>query len=192
MAARRVNAGSGSGVATLRERTEAYGTPDLRFLQARVPFVVVGGLATRRYMPERMTLDTDILVLPDDLAAVETALRQANAEKEGPLTVGGSTWRLADGRRLDLLAIEAPWTAAAVQSAVKGPDGLPYIALPYLVVMKLAAGRLQDLADISRMLGAADAVAIKAVVEAVERYCPQDADDLASMIQLGKIEMNRQ
>lgn len=47
MASRRARPGTGSGPALLRERTAEYGTPDLKFLEKSVPFVVVGGLATR-------------------------------------------------------------------------------------------------------------------------------------------------
>ncbi len=59
IATRRVKPGSGSGAPVLRERSAVYGAPDLRFLEARVAFVIVDGLATRLYMPERTTLDTD-------------------------------------------------------------------------------------------------------------------------------------
>ena len=188
IASRRVKPGSGSSPITLRERTDAYGSPDLRFLTNVVEFVVVGGLATRLYMPERMTLDTDILVRPDDAARAEAALRDAGYEKIGPLTIGGSTWRMPDARSLDLVAFDAPWTGEAIRSAVRGKDGLPYIALPYLVLMKLGAGRTQDLADISRMLGGADAVGIAESRRIVGRYQPEDAEDLESLIRLGKLE----
>ncbi len=188
IAMRRANPGAGSGATALRERSAVYGTPDLHFLEEHVAFVIVGGLATRLYMPERMTLDTDILVMPGDRPAAETALRGAGAENKGPLTIGGSAWRLSDGRRLDLVAIDEPWTDAAVHTAIRGPDGLPYVTLPYLTLMKLSAGRLQDLADISRMLGAANDDTLKAVIRTVKRYRPQDIEDLENMIQLGKLE----
>ena len=59
---------------------------------------------------------------------------------------------------------------------------------PYLVLMKLAAGRLQDLADIGRMLGAADDSTLEAARRIVRRYRAGDAEDLESMIRLGKLE----
>jgi hypothetical protein len=188
IASRRVKPGSGSSLLTLRERTDAYGTPDLHFLMDCVEFAIVGGLATRLYMPERMTLDTDILVRPDDAARAEAALRDAGCEKTGPLTIGGSTWRMPDGRSLDLVAFDGPWIDEAIRTAVRGKDGLPYITLPYLVLMKLGAGRTQDLADISRMLGGADAGGIAESRRIVGRYRPEDAEDLESMIRLGKLE----
>ena len=191
IASRRVKPGSGSGPLTLRARTAAYGAPDLSFLSNVVEFTVVGGVATRLYMPERMTLDTDILVRPDDAAQAEAALRGAGCEKRGPLTIGGSTWTMPDGRSLDLVAFDAPWTEAAIRTSVRGKDGLPYIALPYLVLMKLGAGRTQDLADISRMLGGADAGGLAESRQIVGRYRPQDAEDLESLIRLGKLEYER-
>ena len=36
--------------------------PDLRQVLTGIPWVVVGGVATRAYMPERATKDLDILV----------------------------------------------------------------------------------------------------------------------------------
>ena len=54
--------------------------------------------------------------------------------------------------------------------------------------MKLGAGRTQDLADISRMLGGADAGGIAESRRIVARYRPEDAEDLESMIRLGKLE----
>ena len=188
IAGRVVRPGSGSGPLTLRERTAAYGTPDLRCLAGRVEFVVVGGLATRLYMPERMTLDTDVLVLPGDAPRAEAALSDAGCEKRGPLTIGGGTWLMPDGRTLDLIVLDAPWVEAAVHAPVQGSDGLPYIALPYLVLMKLAAGRMQDLADIGRMLGAADDSTLETTRGIVRRYRAGDTEDLESMIRLGKLE----
>ncbi|MBN1270413.1 MAG: hypothetical protein JXB04_12550 [Kiritimatiellae bacterium] len=188
MAARRAKSGSGSHPQTLRERTRRYGSPDLARLLGDVPFVVVGGLATRLYMPERMTLDADILVNPERLTDAEQALDRAGCEKLGPLTVGGSTWRLPDRTTLDVLAPSDPWVAAAIESAVRDDDGLPYAALPFLVLMKLASGRVQDLADITRMMGAADGDSLRRTREQVQRWRPQDAEDLESMIRLGRLE----
>lgn len=188
MAERRVKPGSGSHPQVLRERTRSYGSPDLNRFMGGVPFVVIGGLATRLYMPERMTLDADILVSPERLADAEQALEQSGCRKVGPLTVGGSTWRLPDRTGLDVLAPSEPWVQDAVGSAVRGEDGLPYVGLPFLVLLKLASGRVQDLADITRMMGAADEDSLRQTREHVRHWRPQDADDLESMIRLGKLE----
>lgn len=188
MAARRAQPGSGSAPFEVRERASAFATPQIRPLLGEVPFAIVGGLATRRYMPERMTLDADVLVRPADLLQAEQALRDAGCRKRGPLTIGGSTWATQDGLELDLIALRAPWTDEAVASAITATDGQPYVNLPYLVLMKLASSRVQDLADISRMLAVADAASLTRTRALVARHRPGDADDLEQLIRLGCIE----
>lgn len=54
--------------------------------------------------------------------------------------------------------------------------------------MKLTSGRMQDLADVSRMLGCADTSDVNGVRETIKRYRPQDAEDLESLLVLGKLE----
>ena len=62
------------------------------------------------------------------------------------------------------------------------------LPLPYLVLIKLQGGWTQDLADISRMLGLANADAREAVRRLVAREAPEDCDDLESLIRLGRLE----
>jgi hypothetical protein len=89
---------------------------------------------------------------------------------------------------LDVLEFDNPWVTDALQNPQFSPDGLPVIALPYLVLMKMQASRAQDLADISRMLGAADDKDLEAVRRAIQCYLPGDSEDLESLILLGKME----
>ncbi len=185
----RARPGSGSDLHAIREEgasyaAEASAIPDL----GPVRFVIVGGLATGRYMPARQTLDTDILVSPSDLAAVEDALQRKGCRKLGPLSVGGSAWRLPGGRILDVRALPADWVEEAIDRAEPDTAGHPFVALPYLVLMKLESGRLQDLADIARMLGFASGERIEATRRLVRQYRPRDVADLESMIRLGKRE----
>jgi hypothetical protein len=191
LAERRARPGSGSAPAVVREGRPAYGTPPLRQILDAVPFAIVGGLATRRYMPERMTLDVDVLVCPADLSRAEAALRAAAYRKTGTLTIGGSTWERRGSPAIDLIALAAPWAEAAVTGAIPGPDGQPYIDLPHLVLMKMTSSRVQDLADISRMLALADAPALAQTRRLVTRYRPSDVADLESLIRLGKLEQGR-
>jgi hypothetical protein len=107
------------------------------------------------------------------------------------LTIGGSTWVTADGQELDLIALEAPWTGEAVATAITAPDGQPYVALPYLVLMKLASSRVQDLADISRMMAAADAALIDRTRSLILQHRPADAEDLEALIRLGRLERDQ-
>ena len=152
------------------------------------PFVVIGGVATRLYMPERVTLDIDILVLAADRKTCEHELTQAGCKQLGDLSIGGATWKLPNGVELDVIFSEAPWAAEVIAHAVLDEAGVPTIALPYLVVMKLYAGRVQDIADITRMLGAANAEQLQQVRQVVEKYMPDALEDIESMVVLGKME----
>jgi len=188
MAKRRGKRGTGSDASMLREARSRYGVKDLLPELSGVAFVIVGGLATARHMPERMTLDTDILISGEHLADAEKALTMAGCERTGALTIGGSTWRMQKGRSLDLIALDRPWVEEAIRSAERDADGCPFVSLPYLVLMKLESGRLQDLADVSRMLGLATAEKIASVRALIARFRPGDAEDLESLIHLGKLE----
>jgi len=57
------------------------------------------------------------------------------------------------------------------------------------VIMKLEASRVQDTADLARMLGLASDEDLNRVRQIVARYAPEAADDLESLIFLGQIEM---
>lgn len=188
MAERRAAPGGGTHPDILRERSARYGTPDLRSIFGDVPYLVVGGLATRLFMQERMTLDVDILVDPEQLSEVESALRAKGGRRTGPLACGGSHWDVPGIGPCDVLALDVPWLAEALARPVSGPGGLPYIALPFLVLMKLASGRVQDLADITRMLGAAADDAMEDVRAAVNRHRPADRADIESMAGMGRLE----
>ncbi len=188
IAKRRASAGTGSTLPAVREEHAGYecelSLPELGDLA----YMIVGGLATALYMPQRMTLDTDILILGEDLERAEALLTSTGCKRVGPLTIGGSSWRLAGGRNLDLIALNEPWVSEALATAVRHEDGRPYASLPFLVLMKLESGRLQDLADISRMLGCADTHRVDEVRAVVSRYRPQDLDDVESMLHLGRLE----
>lgn len=188
MAKRRAKSGSGSALRILNEARERYSMAGLVPDMGTVRYVIVGGLATARYMPERMTLDTDILIAAEDLEAAESRLRTAGCALLGPLSISGSTWRMPNGRPLDLIALAAPWVREAIAGGVRDAEGYHCIDLPYLVLMKLEAGRLQDLADVSRMLGFAAAAHLEATRRTVLRFRPQDAEDLESLIRFGKLE----
>lgn len=187
LARRRARPGSGSGRDFLLRRTWNVLNVDVARLQT--PFVIVGGVATALYMPQRVTLDVDILVLTADAGAMHRELERLQYSCDGPLSIGGTRWVAPDGRVLDVLEADEPWTRAAVERPRRAPNGEPVIALPYLVLMKLAASRPQDLADLSRMLGTADDRSLAEVRGVVRQFRPMDCDDLESLIQLGRLEL---
>jgi len=180
--------GSGSSIQFLNQRTWTYPVSNLSEIIKQAPFVIVGGVATRLYMPERMTLDIDILVKAEDARLVYQDLIKANSQKISELSIQGSQWQLEDGTSLDVLEGTGNWVAKAIQTPNYAPDGLPIIDLPYLVLMKLIAGRSQDLADISRMLGGATDIQLHEVKKIINQYIPNADEDLESLILLGKLE----
>jgi hypothetical protein len=188
LAQRRAQPGSGSQQDFLRTRTAMFPVFDLRSIIKQTPFVVVGGVATRLYMPERMTVDLDILILSEDAALVQQELHQAHCRQTGLLTIGGAIWQLPDGTSLDVIESNEPWAHDAIAHPVLGSTGLPTIALPYLVLMKLHASRVQDLADITRMLGAADDATLQEVRTVVGKHMPDALEDVESMLALGRLE----
>jgi hypothetical protein len=185
---KRVQPGSGSSLEFLDTRTWNYPVTNIRSIIQSTPFVVVGGVATRLYMPERMTLDLGILILTSDALQLYQELLAGGATREGNLSIGGSSWRLPDNTLLDVIESNQPWVIQAIQNHNLSPDDLPIIPLPYLVVMKMQASRTQDLTDISRMLGGADETALNQVRTAVRSYCVDAVEDLESLIQIGKLE----
>lgn len=194
LALRRARPGSGSTRAFLTART--WRRPfvsmgiELDLQRFRTPFVIVGGVATALYMPQRLTLDLDVLVVAEDAAAFYEELRQAGCTRQGTLTIGGTSWRAPGGGSLDVLESTEPWARIAVSTPNRTPTGEPVIALPYLVLLKLAASRPQDLGDLSRMLGGADDATLDQVRRIVERHRSADRDDLESLVTLGKLEFD--
>ena len=188
---KRVKPGTGSSLNFLSQRTWHYPVTNLSNILKQAPFVVVGGIATRLYMPERMTLDIDILIKAQDSHLVYQDLESANAQRKGDLSIPGSQWELADKTSLDVLEGDAPWVEDAIANPNYAPDGLPVIKLPYLVLMKLSVSRTQDLADVSRMLGSAKQTELTQVREVVNEYLPTAKEDLESLIDLGQLEVSR-
>ncbi|MCW5933145.1 MAG: hypothetical protein KIT45_02455 [Fimbriimonadia bacterium] len=191
LAKRRQKPGSGSGKAFLRERTTLIRYPDLSQPFQNIDWAVVGAVATRLYMPERLTQDMDVLVLTADSPTARRQLRAAGFQHVGELSIGGSQWRSPDGFNIDLLECDAEWCRGALQEAAHNRDahGLPILPLPYLVLMKFEASRAQDIADITRMLGQAGEADLDAVRALFDRYLLYEKDDLESLISLGQLEM---
>lgn len=148
LAIKRAKPGSGSSLTLLQKRTWSYPVNSLQSVLKSAPFVVVGGVATRLYMPERMTLDIGILIKANDKNLIYQDLINAQAKKIGELSIAGSQWQLSDNTALDVLEAEDDWVDAALSKPNYSPDKMPVIALPYLVLMKLSASRTQDLADV--------------------------------------------
>lgn len=191
IARRRQRPGTGSNWNTMMKNDEIRRWPPLQNVLREVKFAVVGAVATRLYMPERMTRKIDILVEEADLSRAAQALQGAQWTFQGALSIGGQTWRARDGVTVDVLTGNENWCRAAIAAAQNQRDaqGLPILPLPYLVLMKFRAGRTIDIGDIARMLGLADETALAATRELFERFEPEGLEDLDSLVELGRLEM---
>lgn len=165
--------------------------PDLTPALGSVPWAVVGAVATRQYMPERLTRDLDVIIAMADAVDVRERLSAAGYRYIGDLGIGGSTWQSTGGIEVDVLECRAPWCVVALAEAQENRDaqGLPVLPLPYLVLMKMESGRARDVGDLAQMLGQAAPDMLDRVRATVHQFAPHDGDDLESLIALGQLEM---
>lgn len=168
--------------------------PDLSQTMEGIAWAVIGGVGTRHYMPERATLDLDVLVHRADSEQVASALTATGHTRIADLKIGGSTWRAPDGTYVDVIESEAQWVKGALSESARNRDlqGLPVLPLPYFSLMKFQAGRAQDLADLTRMLGLATKEQRAAVRRVFATYEPAGLEDLESLIALGRLETEGQ
>jgi hypothetical protein len=188
MSLRRQRLGTGSSLDFLMRRTAMNPWPDLRSILKGIPWVIIDGVATRAYMPERMTKDLDILIRKSDEDEVVKRLETAGFTRISKLAVPGYLFQAPDGAEVDVLIGDMPWISDALSRPNQDPTGYPVLDLPYLVLMKLDAMRAQDWADITRMLGLASEKELEEVKKIIARYSPEDAADLEALIFIGKKE----
>jgi hypothetical protein len=162
--------------------------PDLRKILNGVDWVIIGAVATRAFMPERMTRDLDILVRASDETTTVDRLQKAGYQLIGKLAIPGYTFQTAEGVEIDVLLGNQLWLEEALAQPAHDPAGYPVLALPYLVLMKLESSRARDVGDLTTMLGWADDDTLAAVRDVVARYRPADSEDLESLIYLGQLE----
>jgi hypothetical protein len=164
--------------------------PNLVDTLAGLKWAVVGAVAARNYMPERATRDMDILILAADSSVVAARLEAASFQRVGDLTIGGTSWRTPDGTPLDVIEGRDAWCSPALNDAATNlsNDGTPVLTAPYLVLMKLLSGRVQDIADVTRILGGLDDSALGQVEATIRRHGADLSEDLESLIALGKLE----
>jgi hypothetical protein len=188
--------GSGSNMETLMQSEREKLSIVMESLFDDIPAVVVGGIATRAYSPERKTKDVDVLVEHARYDEAVEKLRTLGWSADGRLHfpnsllgLYGSAW-LKDGQKLDVLATDQPWAHEALADTSYDQTGLRVIALPYLVMMKIDSARGIDQGDLTRMLGLLDDAALERVVEVVRRHYgdPHGAEDVRQYAMLGKLE----
>jgi len=189
MALARAQPGAGSSPSFMHRRTAMQHFPDLRDVLQGIDWLAVGAVAARAYMPERATQDLDILVRAAEADRVAARLEAAGYVHTAELGIPGAAFARTGEPEVDVLFGDQPWLEEALARPGSDPAGLPVLALPYLILMKLTAGRARDIADVATMLGWADETALEAVRDVIDRYSPADAPDLESLIYLGKREL---
>lgn len=162
--------------------------PDLREVLKGIDWAIRGGVATRAYMPERMTKDLDILVSRADGQTVLQRLQEAGFKIMANLSIPGCLLESPDGVELDVLFGEYAWLDEALANPEHDPAGYPVLPFPYLILMKMNTGRGRDFGDVTTMLGWANDEQLDAARDVVTRFSPQDNEDLESLIYLGKQE----
>jgi hypothetical protein len=189
IALRRAARGTGSASAFLDRRTAMIPTPDLHAILGSLPWVLIGGLALRAYAPERMTLDVDIMIHSDDEPAAKRAFEAAGYAITGPLTIGGFTAHPPDDTApIDVLTGTAQWLNDALAHPMPDPAGLPVMPRPYLLLLKLQAGRTQDLADVQRLLRGTSDEERTTIRTIVTRYAADLVEDYDALITLADLE----
>ncbi|HUG34020.1 MAG TPA: hypothetical protein VMJ90_04575, partial [Anaerolineales bacterium] len=188
MVMRKGKPGTGSSAEFMRRRTAENPWPDLREILKSVEWAIVGVVATRAYMPERMTQAMDILVYESTGEMVIKLLEQAGYRVSSGLTTSGCLMLAPDETIVNVIFGHEVWLKKALSDPGKDPAGYPVIRLPYLVMMKMNAQRTRDMGDLGTMLGWASDADLDAVRAVVKQYAPEDLEDLESLIFIGKRE----
>ena len=162
-----------------------------------VPFVVIGGVATRAYAPERATKDIDFMLEHDRFADGVQQLRKHGFIKRtdllfpnSALGLYGEAWT-QNGLEVDVISSPQEWCTQAFRGRVEDQTGLRVIPLPYLVLMKFDSARGVDQADLTRMLGPLDGEKIEQIIEVLQSHYgdPSVADEVRQYAQLGQWEL---
>ncbi len=164
-------------------------TPDLGTILGRIPWLLIGGIALRAYMPERTTLDVDIMIHVHDEAQAKVAFQSAGYTITGPPTIGVFTAHPCDGGPpIDVLTSTALWLTDAQEHPTPDPAGLPTMPRRYLLLLKLQAGRTQDLADVQRLLRGTSSAERTEMRAIVARYAADLVEDYDALVTLADLE----
>jgi hypothetical protein len=191
IALRRAARGTGSAPAFLERRTAMQPVPDIGAILGTIRWVLVDVLALRAYMPERMTLDVDILIHERDSYAARIAFINAGYRVIAELTIGGfSVQQIHELSEplIDVLTRRDTWLDTALAQPSYDPASYPVLARPYLTLIKLQAGRTQDLADVQRLLAQTPTAERTTTRQLVHQLNPELIEDYDALVTLADWE----
>jgi hypothetical protein len=192
LALKRAARGTGSQTDLLYERrTSVQPIPDLAAVLGPLRWALVGGMALRAYAPERMTLDVDIIMHERDEAPAREAFLDVGYEIVGELSIGGFTARAEgapDEMPVDVIARRDLWLDEVLADPHLDDDGHLVLPRPYLTLLKLQAGRTQDLADVQRLLAATPSAERASTRRLVGAYAPDLTEAYDALITLADLE----
>jgi hypothetical protein len=153
-------------------------------------WVLVGGLALRAYIPERMTLDVDILIHERDSERTRIAFEAAGYRVTGQLSIGGFSAQSdePDAPPIDVLTRSDAWLDAVLTAPVRDAADYPVLPRAYLILLKLQAGRTQDLADVQRLVAYMSSAQRAEFTQVVQAASPELVEDLESLYTLADLE----
>lgn len=190
MALRRATRGTGSHEDLYDRRTSVQPIPKLVSVLGSLRWALIEGVALRAYAPERMTLDVDIVVHEHDSRRAREAFIGAGYEIVGDSSIGGFTARedTPDAMPVDVISRSDAWLEDALASPRFDDAGYPVLARPYLTLLKLQAGRTQDLADVLRLLASTPPDERASTRRLVATHVPDLVEDYGSLITLSDLE----
>jgi hypothetical protein len=104
----------------------------------------------------------------------------------GLLSIGGFDDPAAPP--IDVLTRADPWLDAALAHPVADAAGYPVLGRPYLILLKLQAGRTQDLADVQRLLARLPQPERDSIHQIVHCHAPELVEDFESLCTLADLE----
>jgi hypothetical protein len=145
----------------------------------KIPYAIIGGHAVTYHGRPRMTDDIDILVLSQD---AQTAVTQLNLQQVAPLRTGGYSGVTLDDLQIDIVAPGQPWVKEAIEKREITTYGI-MVNAPFLVITKLWDSRgSHDETDVLGVLKKMTNDQLNATRQLVNRYLPNDIEDIESLI----------
>lgn len=164
-------------------------------------YVICGAWAANNYQVPRNTQDLDLLVEEDNLDRITEEILHMGYHfdfdlyvppKETISQIYGkrflySSDKLVKNTIIDVLTSPDEWVSDAIRDRQYDNRNNPIISIPYLTLMKIE-GRAKDLADLTEILGLARGDVLEMTKKVIEKYLPNQIDDLATIVLLGKIQ----